>query len=175
MTHFEATLFKINGTTVLLLPRDVSATLPSRGMVLIEGTVNGHAFKYPLEPDGTGSHWLKIDDALPSAVKFKAGDTVTVEIEPSKDWPEPDLPDDLKSALAADGQFNALWMDTTPMARWDWIRWIQATNNPGTRANHIVVAFDKLKHGTRRPCCFNRSMCTDFSVSKNGVLLSQQQ
>ena len=57
------------------------------------------------------------------------------------------------------------------MARWDWIRWINATAQQETRKRRIEVAFSKLKSGMRRPCCFNRGMCTEPYVSKNGVLL----
>jgi len=173
--QFETKLYKIGQTTILHVPAKVSANLPSRGMVLVEGTVNGARFHTALEPDGKGSHWLNVSDQLLKAAKVKDGDTVQVTIDQSKDWPEPDVPSDLDAALKADKAGNAIWQDITPMARWDWIRWIRATNNSETRANHVVVALSKMKHGTRRPCCFNRSMCTDFTVSKNGVLLTTEK
>jgi len=153
------------------LPESASAQLPSRGMVLVDGTINDAHFLTALEPDGKGSHWLSMSSNLLREARAKSGDTVTVSLEPSKDWPEPDIPKDLQDALQTDHEANAIWASITPMARWDWIRWIRATNNPDTRKNHVVVALSKMKHGTRRPCCFNRSMCTDFSVAKNGVLL----
>lgn len=165
-------MFTIGKTTVLLLPERASAALPSRGMVMVKGTVNGAPFHTALEPDGRGSHWLDISSDLLKTAHANSGDTVNVTIEPSKDWPEPDVPQDLRDALKADQAANAVWVDITPMARWDWIRWVRATNNPDTRKKHVEVALSKMKHGTRRPCCFNRSMCTDFSVSKNGVLLT---
>ncbi len=173
--RFETKPFKIGDSTILRLPQAVSAELPSRGMVLVEGTISGFQFRTPLEPDGTGSHWLKLDKALLVGSKARTGDSVRVELVPSKDWPEPDLPADLTAALAADPTANAVWRDITPMARWDWLRWIRATNNPETRTNHVAVALSKMKNGTRRPCCFNRSMSTDFSVSKNGVLRMPQE
>ncbi|MGA2625532.1 MAG: hypothetical protein ABSF63_00535 [Candidatus Bathyarchaeia archaeon] len=45
-----------------------------------------------------------------------AGDTVTLAIEPTKEWPEPEVPADLKNALAGAPRAHALWMDTTPNA-----------------------------------------------------------
>lgn len=169
--QFQTKLFAIGNTTILQLPAKVSAELPSRGMVLVKGSVNGAPFLTALEPDGKGSHWLNMSKGLLKAAKAKNDDTVSALIEPSKDWPEPEVPQDLQRALKADQEAHAIWASITPMARWDWIRWIRATNNPETRKNHVIVALSKMKHGTRRPCCFNRSMCTDFSVSKNGVLL----
>jgi hypothetical protein len=138
---------------------------------MVEGTINGFRFQAALEPDGKGSHWFKIDETTREAAGAKAGETVTLAIEPARDLPEPRVPADLKSALTADAQAHTLWMDITPMARWDWIRWIGSTKQPETRRRRIEVACSKLEAGQRRPCCFNRSLCTDPSVSRNGVLL----
>jgi Bacteriocin-protection, YdeI or OmpD-Associated/Domain of unknown function (DUF1905) len=169
--RFKAKMSKIGSWNLLRLPESASAKLPSRGMTMVEGTINGFRFQAALEPDGKGSHWFRIDKTMREAAGAKAGDTVTLAIEPTRDWPEPKLPADLKSALAADPQARTLWVDITPMARWDWIRWIGSTKQPETRRRRIEVACSKLKAGQRRPCCFNRSLCTDPSVSHNGVLL----
>ena len=138
---------------------------------MVEGIINGYAFKAALEPDGKGSHWLRVDKTMREGAGADAGDTVVLEIEAAKEWTEPQLPEDLKSALDADPQTHDLWMDCTTMARWDWIRWINATAQQETRRRRIEVAFSKLNSGMRRPCCFNRGMCTEPYVSKNGVLL----
>ncbi len=168
---FETVLLKISDWTLLRLPESASAMLPSRGMALVEGTINGVHSKIVLEPDGRGSHWFRVDAGLQEAAGIHVGDPVTVTVEPSKDWPEPDVPADLNQALASDPQANALWLQITPMARWDWLRWIRATNNRETRSRRIEVALSKLKAGERRPCCFNRNLCTEPDVSKNGVLI----
>lgn len=169
--RFEANIFKIGSWTILRLPKSASEKLPSRGMVMVEGTINNFSFRAALEPDGKGSHWLRVDKTMREAVHVDAGDTVTMAIEPSNDWPEPKIPLDLKNALAATTQAQSLWMDITPMARWDWIRWIGSTKNPKTRKHRIEVTLSKFKAGKRRPCCFNRTQCTVPDISKNGVLL----
>jgi len=169
--HFETKLFTIGSWTILVLPKDASAQLPSRGQVMIEGTINGFNFQTPLEPDGKGSHWLRVDNTLSKAIGSKAGDTVTLEIEPSKQWPEPNVPIDIQKALTADSHAHALWGKITPMARWEWIRWIRATGREETRKKRIEVALSKMNNGERRPCCWNRNLSTEPSVSKNGVLL----
>ena len=169
--HFEATLFSIGSWTLLRLPESASAKLPSRGMTMVEGTINSSRLQAALEPDGKGSHWFRVDTTMREAAGAVVGDTVTLAIEPTKQWPEPEVPADLKSALMDNPQVHKLWMDITPMARWDWIRWIRATKQAETRKRRIEVACSKLKAGERRPCCFNRNLCTEPSLSNNGVLL----
>ena len=171
----EAKLFKIGAWTLLRLPESASAKLPSRAMTMVEGTINGFPFQAALEPDGKGSHWFRVDKTMLEAARAEAGDTVTLAIEPSREWTEPEVPEDLKTAFAAAPQAHTLWMDITPMARWDWIRWIGSTKQPETRRRRIEVACSKLKAGGRRPCCFNRTLCTEPYVSNNGVLLEPTQ
>jgi hypothetical protein len=169
--RFLATLKTVGSQTILRLPRTASSQLSSRGMSLVEGTFNARAFQTALEPDGKGSHWFRVSDTMLRATRTAAGDTVSLAITPMAEWPEPNVPQDLARALAADPQARSLWMDITPLARWDWIRWIGSTKNPDTRALRIEKTLSKLKSGKRAACCFNRSQCTDPSVSRNGVLL----
>lgn len=168
---FQAKPFNIGTRTIIQLPLEASAQLSSRGMTMVDATINGFDFQTSLEPDGKKSHWFEVDEKIMKAAKITIGEMVMIEIAPSEHWPEPHIPDDLQHALEKEPHVNTLWKDITTAARWDWIRWIRATNNPDTRKKRIEVTFSKLKGGSRRPCCFNRSMCTDFTVSKNGILI----
>ena len=165
-TEFAATLFKpdpaekVGAGILLALPHDVSATLPTRGMTLVVGTINGAPFRAVLEPDGKGSHWFKVSETLRAAANADVGDTVALAIAPTTDWPEPTVPQDLRQALAASPDAQAVWTDIALRARWDWIRWIGATHNLETRRRRVAVAVDKLTAGKRRPCCFDRSQGT---------------
>jgi hypothetical protein len=169
--RFQAKLTPIGSQTILRLPEAASSKLPSRGMSVVEGTCNGHAFQAPLEPDGLGSHWLRVSSTMLKAARAEVGDSVSVALEPMALWPEPKVPADLAEALAFDPQARRLWMDITPVARWDWIRWIGSTRNRDTRTIRIEKTLSKLRSGKRAACCFNRSQCTDPSMSRNGVLL----
>jgi len=169
--RFKATLIAIGSQTILRLPEAASRKLPSRGMSMVEGTFNGHAFQAPLEPDGMGSHWLRVSNTMFKAARVRADDSVSVALEPMASWPEPKVPADLAEALASDQQARRLWLDITPLARWDWIRWIGSTRNRDTRTIRIEKTLSKLRSGKRAACCFDRSQCTDPSMSHNGVLL----
>jgi len=169
--HFDAIVFAIDGSTVLLLPKKASAQLPSRGQVAVTGIIDGHAFETVLEPDGRSGHWMKMDRELQRTTGIGAGDVATLDLEPTKDWPEPDVPADLAAALdSAPQEIQALWEDITPMARWEWVRWVNATNNPDTRERRVEVTMSKMKNGKRRPCCFNLASCTDPELARSGKL-----
>jgi hypothetical protein len=145
-----------NAEAVVTMPKNASAQLPSRGMTLIKGKINGSAFKAVVEPDEGGSHWFMLREVA----GIKKGDSVTISAEPSKDWPEPKVPAGVSKALAADKEAQAIWNDITPMARWDWIRWIGAAKQAETRQHRVDTLASRLKAGKRRPCCFDRNVCT---------------
>jgi hypothetical protein len=169
--RFDATVYTIDKSTILRLPEKASRKLPSRGQVAVQGTINGYGFHTVLEPDGDSGHWMRIDGKLQRAAALSAGDTATLEIESLKDWPEPNVPQDLETALAsAPRKIQDLWKGVTPMARWEWVRWVNATQNPDTRKRRVEVSISKMKSGKRRPCCFNLAACTDPNLSKNGRL-----
>ena len=175
--QFEAKLYKIKEWTILHLPVDASAKLPSRGVVMVKGTLNGLPFQTVLEPDGKygpgllPSHWFAPGGKLLSEAHAKSGDVVRIALESTDEWLEPDVPNDLKVALSGNPKACDVWESTTPIARWDWIRSIRSTNNSATRKKRIEVACSKLESGKPRQCCFNRSMCTVPEVSKRGALL----
>ncbi|MBO0825248.1 MAG: DUF1905 domain-containing protein [Actinobacteria bacterium] len=170
---FEAQVRKMGDSTILRLPDDASARLPSRGQVAVKVAANGHDLQTVLEPDGKRGHWLKLDMKLRQALAVGAGETVALTVEPTKDWPEPEIPEDFNTALAQAPDISDVWASITPMARWEWVRWISATKNPQTRERRVEVAISKLRSGKRRPCCFDLASCTDPDLAKNGVLVDQ--
>lgn len=143
--------------TFLVLPASASAKLPTRSMTTVEGTLNEAPFQATLEPDGQGSHWLKVPKTLREAAGAEVGDTVTLEISPVEKEPEPKIPADLRKALTASPAAKATWDDITPVARRDWIAWITSGKKAETRGKRVAVAIDKLASGSRRACCFDRS------------------
>lgn len=168
---FSSQLEVVGSTALIRLPEAASQQLPSRGQVSVRGSFAGHEFATVIEPDGRRGHWLPVDDALAKAAKISPGDAVEVVVEPAENWPEPWVPADLAKALnSAPQNIQGIWEDITPMARWEWVRWVGATKNPDTRAKRIRVSIDKMNHGKRRPCCFDLASCTDPRVAKSGKL-----
>ncbi len=157
------------------MPEEVSTQLPSRGATMVAGTINGFPFRAVLEPDGRGSHWLRVDGVLGEGAGVVADDAATLAIEPASDWLEPAVPADLLAALATIPRAQEVWTEITTVSRWDWIRWIRSTKEPQTRRRRIERACEMLASGKRRPCCFNRNLCTEPDVSQSGVLLQPRQ
>lgn len=168
---FNGQLSKIGSRQVILIPLISSEKLPSRGMVMVNAVINDISFTVPLEPDGRGSHWFEPSDKLSEEVNLRLGYSAEISIEPIKDWPEPDIPEDIIEKINK-ANLMQRWNGITTKARWDWLRWIRATANPETRKKRIDVTCSKLQKGDNHPCCFDRTRSTITDVSKSGVLLN---
>ena len=64
------------------------------------------------------------------------------------------VPADLRKALGSDLQALAAWEGITPLARNEWICWIESAQKTETISRRIVWACSSLKDGKRRPCCW---------------------
>ncbi|MGZ8364320.1 MAG: YdeI/OmpD-associated family protein [Caulobacteraceae bacterium] len=65
-----------------------------------------------------------------------------------------DLPGDLRAALQLDPEAMATWDDITPLARNEWICWIESAKKLETRRKRIDWGCSSLREGKRRPCCW---------------------
>jgi uncharacterized protein YdeI (YjbR/CyaY-like superfamily) len=73
---------------------------------------------------------------------------------PTGKEPETKVPADLRKVLAADPKAKAQWMDLTPIARRDFISWIESAKQPETRLRRLESVPSRLASGKRRPCCY---------------------
>lgn len=64
------------------------------------------------------------------------------------------VPKDLAEALIAHKTALALWNDITPLARNEWICWVEEAKKEETRVRRVQVGISKLNSGMRRPCCW---------------------
>lgn len=135
-------------------------------MTTVDGVFHGVSFQATLAPDGQGGHWLKVEKKLREAAGVEVGDVVDLEIVPASEEPEPTVPADLRKALAgASPKAQEAWSGITPIARRDWIQWIESAKRAETRTKRIESACDMLDQGKRRPCCFDRSGMYSKSLS----------
>ena len=64
------------------------------------------------------------------------------------------LPEDLEDALKRHPEALATWDDITPLARNEWICWIESAKKLETRRKRIEWGCSNLADGKRRPCCW---------------------
>lgn len=64
------------------------------------------------------------------------------------------LPPDLRSALIDSPAALKAWMDITPLARNEFICWVEDAKQAPTRERRIRRTQEELEEGQRRPCCW---------------------
>lgn len=64
------------------------------------------------------------------------------------------LPNDLRKVLTPNPEALAAWQDITPLARNEWICWVENGKLIETRKRRIERTPKELAEGMRRPCCW---------------------
>ena len=64
------------------------------------------------------------------------------------------LPGDMQKALIANPAALAAWKDITPLARNEFICWVEDAKQVKTRERRIRRTQEELEDGQRRPCCW---------------------
>jgi Bacteriocin-protection, YdeI or OmpD-Associated len=65
-----------------------------------------------------------------------------------------ELPADLREELVANGTALDAWRDITPLARNEFICWVEDAKRQPTRERRIRRTREELEEGMRRPCCW---------------------
>src|SRR5690606_24933683 len=64
------------------------------------------------------------------------------------------MPADLRKVLTADAKARELWEDITPLARNEYICWVENAKQIETRKRRVQRTREELLEGKRRPCCW---------------------
>lgn len=64
------------------------------------------------------------------------------------------LPADLQKALGEHADSLKAWNDITPLARNEWICWVEGAKLIETRDRRVTRTYKELAEGKRRPCCW---------------------
>jgi len=65
-----------------------------------------------------------------------------------------ELPADLREVLIANRTALDAWKDITPLARNEFICWVEDAKQQATRERRIRRTREELEDGQRRPCCW---------------------
>lgn len=64
------------------------------------------------------------------------------------------IPADLRKALLSNPKALTLWEDITPLARNEFICWVENAKQFDTRKRRVQRTCEELLEGKRRPCCW---------------------
>jgi uncharacterized protein YdeI (YjbR/CyaY-like superfamily) len=65
------------------------------------------------------------------------------------------MPEDLQRIIDSDKVALKVWGKITPLARNEWICWIESAKKPQTRSHRIDRTRTELREGKHRPCCWS--------------------
>ncbi len=65
-----------------------------------------------------------------------------------------ELPADLVNALTETKEITNLWENLTPIARNEFICWVEDAKQEKTRSKRIKRTVEELLNGQKRPCCW---------------------
>ncbi|MBU1219477.1 YdeI/OmpD-associated family protein [Myxococcota bacterium] len=65
-----------------------------------------------------------------------------------------ELPEDIIELLTNKSDVAGLWESLTPLARNEWICWVESVKKLETRQSHLKRMEEQLKKGKKRPCCW---------------------
>jgi hypothetical protein len=121
------------------VPAKITETLGTKGPVLVMARVNDSApFKVSLFPVGGGQHCIRIKAKVRQETHTRTGDRIRVRLT-VLDRADVEIPEDLMSALAAEGLMEAF--NSLPPGRKNFmIRRIDEAARPATRETRVREA-----------------------------------
>lgn len=63
-------------------------------------------------------------------------------------------PVNMYKTLTSTAKILTVWKDITPLARNEWICWIESAKKSETRDRRMKIMSENLVAGKRRPCCW---------------------
>ena len=86
---------------ILRIPKEISASFPSRAMQMAKAILMDKEEVSPIEPDGKGGHWMEPYSMLGKAWDFDQD--FSLEIQLLDKWSSPELTEDIEAMLEEDG------------------------------------------------------------------------
>jgi hypothetical protein len=134
----------------LAIPFDVNQVFGSKAGVAVAGTINGFSFRNSLIPEGDGTHSMMVSKELQTGANARAGDLVSVTLEPDKGERIISVPQELETALA-ENRLAAEWFDTmTYSQKKEYVDWILNAKLAATKTCRMAKAINMLAAGKKR-------------------------
>lgn len=136
--------------TMVVIPDDIAASLGTRSMVRVRGTVNGVPVRSSLMSDGGGAFRMMVNAGVCAEAGVGQGDEVTVELEVDDAPRTVRTPPDLNQALKADPRAMAFWGALSYSNKKLYVDWILDANGPETRAKRVAETVQGMRDGKKR-------------------------
>ena len=129
----------------IAVPFNVAEVWGTRARLAVKGTINGFPFRTSIQPM-EGRHLLTFNKQLQAGAKAKAGDTVSVVMEPDTEERIVEAPAELAKAFRKNKGAKKLWDKLAYTHRKEFMRWISDAKQEETRhrraakAVHMILA-----------------------------------
>ena len=150
-THtFSAMVERLPGDelwTVLVMPFDAEQVFGTKGSVRVRGTINGVPFRRSIHPRDDGRHFMMLNKEMRKAAGMVVGEPVQVVMEQDTGERTVDVPPDLAEALATDAVFGEVYEGLAHSRRFEFVRYLEQTQNPETRQRRIARIRELVEAG----------------------------
>jgi hypothetical protein len=136
--------------THILIPFNAEEAFGRRGLIPVAGTINGHAFRSSLMPEGEGRHYLAANKTMLAGASAVAGETVhlVLALDTAERIVEP--PAELAAALKSHPQAKAAFERLSYSHRKEYADWVAGGKKPETRESRAQKAVEMIVAGKRR-------------------------
>ncbi len=130
------------------IPFDVEKDFGSKARVAVKGTINGHAYRSSIFPNGKGAHLMMLNKEMRSGASIGIGDRLQVTMEVDTGPREVTVPDDLREALTGGGMWDR-FEKLTYSAKKLHVDAVEGAKKPETRAARIEKIVAALTSGSK--------------------------
>jgi hypothetical protein len=126
------------------VPAPVVTALGHGKRVPVNVTINGHTFRSRIAVYG-GQYYLGLRREVREAAGVAAGDQLTVGLEYDAELRSVDLPEGLRSALAADAESAAAFAKLSYTQKRELIQWVTGAKRVETQRRRMEQAMTMLR------------------------------
>jgi len=129
-------------------PWDPKTCFGKGNLVPVWAEFDGEPYRGSIANMGSGPCLIVLKD-IREKIGKQAGDVVSVRLWHDTEPRRIMAPSDLAEALAADPKAQDLWNRLANSHRREYVRWIEGTKNPETRAGRVAKAVPKIAEGEK--------------------------
>jgi hypothetical protein len=159
---FTAVLERLPGDalwTILVAPFNAYEVFGNKDIVPVRGTLNGQPFRAslrplmrefcgPQRPADTDYHFIMVNRKMREAAGLEVGEPVQVVLDLDTEERTVEVPPDLAAALSTDGAAGAAYEKLAKSRRYEFVAWLNGTQNPDTRQKRIARILEMVAAGT---------------------------